>query len=44
MASKQKKQRQQVKGIESAKLPTHAQTEHYNIVLTITKHLVIQPS
>lgn len=34
-----KKQRQQVKSTESAKLPTHAPTEHYKIVLTITKHL-----
>lgn len=45
MQKKTKKQeRQQVKGTESAKLPTHAPTEHYKIMLTITKHLVIQSS
>jgi len=44
LKKKKNKQRQQVKSTESAKLPTHAPTEHYKIVLTITKHLLIQSS
>lgn len=44
LKKRKEKQRQQVKSTESAKLPTHAPTEHYKIVLTITKHLLIQSS